>query len=298
MTYVSQRIPKSLRLRPQILSLALICLVLIAIQATPATAQWTTVSGSGKTTTNDKVGIGTTDPAYKIQVVGTNEGPSLNSISGIVAIDGGVGTNQLTIGSYAASPFGIWLQAKDNAGGGGSGWPSYPISLNPLGGNVGIGIPNPSEKLEVLGNIKVSGNINAKFQDLAEWVPASEQISAGTFVVLDSTKSNHVIPSTTGYDTRVAGVISAQPGIALGESGDNKVLVATTGRVRIKVDATRSPIRVGDLLVTSNVPGLAMKSIPIKVSGRLMHMPGTLIGKALEPLERGSGTILVLLSLQ
>lgn len=41
-----------------------------------------------------------------------------------------------------------------------------------------------------------------------------------------------------------------------------------------------------------------MKSEPIKVGGRLMHMPGTLIGKALEPLERGSKEILVLLGLQ
>jgi len=29
-----------------------------------------------------------------------------------------------------------------------------------------------------------------------------------------------------------------------------------------------------------------------------MHRPGTLIGKALEPLEKGQGEILVLLSLQ
>jgi hypothetical protein len=29
-----------------------------------------------------------------------------------------------------------------------------------------------------------------------------------------------------------------------------------------------------------------------------LHRPGTLIGKALEPLKRGSGKILVLLSLQ
>jgi hypothetical protein len=41
-----------------------------------------------------------------------------------------------------------------------------------------------------------------------------------------------------------------------------------------------------------------MKSEPVKVGGRLMHMPGTLIGKALEPLAKGRGEILVLLSLQ
>jgi hypothetical protein len=178
-------------------------------------------------------------------------------------------------------------------------------------GNVGIGTPSPSAfyRLDVNGGINTSGNINAtgtieagtikaKYQDVAEWVPASEQIPAGTVVVLDSTKSNHVISSTRGYDTRVAGVISEQPGIALGESGDNKVLVATTGRVRIKVDASQSSIQVGDLLVTSDVRGLAMKSEPVNLGGVQLHRPGTLIGKALEPLERGSGTILVLLSLQ
>jgi hypothetical protein len=133
---------------------------------------------------------------------------------------------------------------------------------------------------------------------VAEWVESSQALPAGTVVVLDSTKSNQVTSSTEAYDTRVAGVISEQPGIALGESGENKVLVATTGRVRVKVDASKGPIQIGDLLVTSDVPGMAMKSEPIKVGGRLMHMPGTLIGKALEPLEKGSGKILVLLSLQ
>jgi hypothetical protein len=136
----------------------------------------------------------------------------------------------------------------------------------PGSGNVGIGTPNPGSLLEVQKN------------------------SIG--------KSNDVIASTRGYDTPVAGMISEQPGIALGERGESKVLVATTGRVRIKVDATRSPIHVGDLLVTSDVPGLAMKSEPVNIGGVQLHRPGTLIGKALEPLERGSGKILVLLSLQ
>ena len=178
-------------------------------------------------------------------------------------------------------------------------------------GNVGIGTTTPGAKLEVSGNINVTGTGNitatgtitggtiyAKYQDVAEWVPASEQIPAGTVVVLDSTKSNHVISSTRGYDTRVAGVISSHPGIALGESGDSKVLVATTGRVRVKVDASQGPIQVGDLLVTSDKAGMAMKSQPLSLSGVQIHRPGTLIGKALEPLEKGEGKILVLLSLQ
>jgi hypothetical protein len=43
---------------------------------------------------------------------------------------------------------------------------------------------------------------------------------------------------------------------------------------------------------------MAMKSEPITIGNRKMHMPGTVIGKALEPLDKGAGAILVLLSLQ
>jgi hypothetical protein len=148
------------------------------------------------------------------------------------------------------------------------------------------------------GNVTVNGNINAKYQDMAEWVPADHALMAGTVTILNPNQSNQVMASARAYDTTVAGVVSEQPGIALGEAGANKVLVATTGRVRVKVDATRAPIRIGDLLVTSDIEGVAMKSEPINVGGVAIHRPGTLIGKALEPLEKGRGEILVLLSLQ
>jgi hypothetical protein len=165
-------------------------------------------------------------------------------------------------------------------------------------GNVGIGTNAPASKLHVAGNITVDGNINAKYQDVAEWVPTTQKLNAGTVVILDVERDNHVAASSSAYDTRVAGVISAQPGISLGEAGEGKVLVATTGRVKVRVDATRAPVKVGDLLVTSEVPGVAMKSQPLDLGGVPIHRPGTLIGKALESLEKGTGEILVLLSLQ
>lgn len=148
------------------------------------------------------------------------------------------------------------------------------------------------------GNVIVNGNIAAKYQDVAEWVESSQELPAGTVVVLDTTKSNRVVASTQSYDTRIAGVISLRPGLALGEEGEGRVLVATTGRVRVKVDATNSPINIGDLLVTGDKEGVAIKSIPVEICGVRIHRPGTLIGKALEPLTNGVGEILVLLSLQ
>jgi hypothetical protein len=170
-------------------------------------------------------------------------------------------------------------------------------------GYVGIGTATPQQRLDVTGNAVIHGtvtgdNIQAQYQDIAEWVPAAERISDATVVVIDPDRTNHVLPSSKAYDATVAGVITARPGLILGHGNESEVKVATTGRVKVKVDATRAPIRIGDLLVTSDKPGVAMRSIPVEVSGITMHRPGTLIGKALEPMARGEGEILVLLSLQ
>lgn len=179
--------------------------------------------------------------------------------------------------------------------------PRFVIRAN---GNVGIGTTAPVYKFHVVGtswlqgDVAVSGNIAAKYQDIAEWVPTPEDLPAGTVVVLDGERSNTVLASSQPYDTAVAGVVSALPGIILGEEGSGKVKVATTGRVKVKVDTSGGPIRVGDLLVTSSKPGIAMRSEPIKLSGTNFHRPGTILGKALEPLQEGTGEVLTLLSLQ
>jgi hypothetical protein len=166
-------------------------------------------------------------------------------------------------------------------------------------GNIGIGVvPGATEKLRVAGNVVVDGNIGAKYQDVAEWVETDVPLEAGTVVIVDPARPNRVVPSQRAYDTRVAGAVSAQPGLILGEQGEGKSTVAQSGRVRVKADATYGAIRIGDLLVTSPRSGYAMRSRPIEVGGKALHRPGTLLGKALEPLRAGKGEILVLLTLQ
>jgi hypothetical protein len=260
---------------------------------------------------NGNVGIGTASPASKL-FVGSGT-PATATLDGInVALGGNsyVSTSNGTVNTFIGSDtssYGI-VGTLSNHPLGLRANNTLAVSILP-DGKVGIGTTAPSEKLVVNGNATVTGNfnttgtitggtINAKYQDVAEWVESSQALAAGTVVVLDHTRSNQVIASSRAYDTRVAGVISLQPGITLGENGAGKVLVATTGRVKIKVDATAGPIQIGDLLVTSDKEGVAKKSVALSLDGVAIHRPGTLIGKALEPLARGQGKILVLLSLQ
>jgi len=66
----------------------------------------------------------------------------------------------------------------------------------------------------------------------------------------------------------------------------------------VKADAEYGPIEVGDLLVASATPGYVMRSKPVDLNGISIHRPGTIIGKALEPLKEGQGEILTLVTLQ
>jgi hypothetical protein len=166
------------------------------------------------------------------------------------------------------------------------------------GGSVGIGIALPQAALHVAGNVIVDGNIGAKYQDVAEWVDADAPLEPGTIVTIDVDATNRVTSSSGSYDQAIAGAISAQPGLVLGEAGEGRVLVAQSGRVRVKVDASFGAIKPGDLLVTSPTKGHAMKSVPVDIGGFQMHRPGTVLGKALEGLAEGQGDILALLTLQ
>jgi hypothetical protein len=295
------------------------------VAATGASAQWTQPSGTNIVSWIGNVGIGTTTPSTLLHVVGSspttqyvfeeNSNPAgtggflaKNNVNN--AAEFGVrGTARGSYGPLVAGDGymyanGSFTMMADNSG-------VLKFATNPnlavplermridIDGNVGIGVvPNGASRLQVSGNINVTGNINAKYQDIAEWVPSSGAMAPGTVVVISDDITNTVVPSARAYDTHVAGVVSARPGVVLGEEGSSKAMIATTGRVKVRVDASKHPIACGDLLVTSDRPGLAMFSEPLDLGGTKIHRPGTLIGKALEPLRSGEGEILVLLSMQ
>ena len=117
-------------------------------------AQTTTGSTALFVGANGNVGIGTTDPKGTFNVLSGNAGlpDTTGSGSSNVAARIQSGSICLDFGSIGGTnPF--WIQNHLN-----TAWnTTYPILLNPNGGNVGIGTTNPGYTLQVNGSIGMVG---------------------------------------------------------------------------------------------------------------------------------------------
>lgn len=92
------------------------------------------------------VGIGTASPAQRLEVLGVTSLPATSGTTqnGLVRI-ASTATNAIDFGLSNASPFGAWIQTSNVLSLG----TTYPLLLNPNGGNVGIGLASPATILDV-----------------------------------------------------------------------------------------------------------------------------------------------------
>ncbi|MFY9269858.1 MAG: hypothetical protein WAO55_08955 [Candidatus Manganitrophaceae bacterium] len=275
-----------------------------------------TAMGSGyaermRITSDGKVGIGTTSPDGKLDVNGDiragnsdlyftktdHNHTGIGNAAGFAAIenDGGTYKALMILGRSIAGTGRIvklWdflqvngnLEVTGNLG-------THGFSPTPRTAGWGGGIH--TFDVEAEGTVWSRNGYQSGARDLAENYFGEAGLEPGDVISLHKS-SDKIVISQKPNDIMVLGVISTRPGFLLNvdHEGEKKVYpVALCGRVPCKVVDENGAIKRGDLLTSSSTPGHAMKATPISVNGETLYRPGTIIGKALEPLKSGKGEI-------
>lgn len=255
------------------------------------------------------VGIGTVTPNAPLQIVGGNwdvtssEGDlkigddTFRLKIGVARGGGGAGdvriraqggTSRLMLGSGTSDV--VIIQGSDVTFGGRIGVFGQPATPRTTGWAGGI----HTFDLEVEGTAWARHGWQSGHRDLAENYASETALEPGEVVCFDRER-DVVVRSTDPNDTLICGVVSTAPGVLLNadDAVDAQQLfpIALCGRVPCKVVDENGPIRRGDLLTSSSTPGHAMRAEPGRLDGKAIYRAGTIVGKALEPLEAGTGLI-------
>jgi hypothetical protein len=156
-------------------------------------------------------------------------------------------------------------------------------------------------RINGVGKAFFNGGTQNSGADLAEAFDVTGDINTyapGDVLVISTTKDRAVERSSEPYSTLVAGVYATKPGVLLTEEHIDseligKVPMGVVGVIPTKVCLEGGAIKRGDMLVTSSLPGVAMKADIHKV------LPGQVIGKALQDFNaETTGKINVLVNVK
>jgi hypothetical protein len=146
-------------------------------------------------------------------------------------------------------------------------------------------------KVTNAGDVIVHGTFFSNSVDYADRLPAETGIEAADVVVIGA--DGVLRRSSRANETDVAGVYSTRPGMVGRQEEETRptIPVALAGVIPVKAVVENGAIHPGDLLVSSSSPGRAMRAPSDP-------RPGTVIGKAMQPLENGEGQIRMLVMLR
>ena len=154
-------------------------------------------------------------------------------------------------------------------------------------------------RIDKTGKGYFNGGTQSSGADIAEAFDVEGPMAGyepGDVLVISTRSDRTVALSNAPSSTLVVGVYATKPGVLLTErtteqGTDGLVPMGVVGVIPTKVCAENGPIARGDLLVTSSMPGRAMKAgDDPKV--------GTVIGKALENFDGDTGIIKVLVNVK
>ncbi len=173
------------------------------------------IIGNNKCTTIIGQSLNLANPNFGVTIVGNSSGGQLivnGDTSGPYASD----TGQLIITGNAAPKYrlGFMVDTSLNRASiqaGVSGTAIMPISLNPNGGNLGIGKYGPTQSLDVNGNIALSGNI--VLQPATNYVAPSSITQLGGYVEVPFT--SNLTFTTTSQRFTIATLTIGTPGVYL-----------------------------------------------------------------------------------
>jgi hypothetical protein len=137
----------------------------------------------------------------------------------------------------------------------------------------------------------VNGDISLANADCAEEFDVEEDVFPGAVVVVN--ESGRLSLAQQAYDPRVVGIVSGlgnySPALVLDrQQRAGRLPVALFGKVTCLVDTSRSQVRCGDLLTTSEKPGYAM------VAHDRLKASGSVVGKALTNASEDEDRVSVL----
>lgn len=149
------------------------------------------------------IGIGASTPSYPLQISSYTSGAPTVTYGGTGAMFGlnVPGNAELAFGWLGAAPYGYWIQCRNGG--------ALPLSLNPAGGNVGIGTTNPGGTLHVNGGGAI--------------IELTDSLSGGATMYLNSRLAN------------TAGLVAVQASgnIAMAPGNQQVAVFTTSGNVGI-----------------------------------------------------------------